>query len=61
MITLINNHIARLKAKMEEKTDNVFLGFVETILALKKKKLKNMWTLIEFKQAQKVLEYIMNN
>ena len=63
MDTLINNHINRLRSQMERESDpkKKVNSFVKMIFGLKKKKLKNMWTFAEFKQAQVVLNYIMTS
>jgi hypothetical protein len=63
MDTLINNHIYRLRSQMERESDpkKKINSFVKMIFDLKKKKLKNMWTFAEFKQAQNVLNYIMTS
>ena len=63
MDTLINNHINRLRSDMEACLDphKRVNHFVKMIIRLKKKKLKNMWTFREFKQALEVLDYIMSS
>lgn len=61
MVTLINNHINRLKTHMDEEShpERRILRFVEYVFKLRHKKLKNMWTFTEFCQAKDVLHYIL--
>jgi hypothetical protein len=61
MKTLVQNHIARLKEDMKKNVGNPFLAFSNVVFGLMKKKLKIMWTFMEFKQAQEVLDAILNN
>jgi hypothetical protein len=61
MKKLVKNHVMRFEEEMKLNLGDPFLAFSNVIFNLMKKKLKIMWTYMEFKQAQEVLDLILNN